>query len=1813
MHAHRRESRCSSAMKPTMSIAKMVTLFSQPGNTTMSAVLYSSLHHGNASQQPNLWAKHGAVLGAELALLQSFLARLAPEVNSSCHQCKETRGKIVALAVRSQTGRHDQARMSICSDISAVRTENNPGTHVYGCLPGSSVLSAPIMAPPVDSSASAINNHSTENDLDPAAFLKSVRELSERRGREDSERYRELEKEVEESRAARAARRAERARSISPQKAHFPTGRSINTSPLLTANVDAVTASPALAAPKTSQSPEMDATTSRSSIQREEDIPDFKGFGSLKRSSTESTAKSAQVTASHNDSSRPTPSATSLARSGTLSWQRRPNSIVANHPTTSISPATNGHIQPSSNAEPDLSRDQISAALGSRDPAWFRQTADRGIGSAAYRKSKDEVVPGGDNGVVQGRRGLPGLSQSDSIEQERQSSPAQSEDQKSEISRPSSTRDSAYNSTRVSTSTTASTPNKPDLKSLIAADESQLQASPLSDRTSTGSGEQSGLSRTLTMSSSQARLAEATAERPRSPTKGMGGFVQSAMMKRSDSVSKRWSVQQGTSGFSRPTASRSPFAALHGSQSMPKLDPSETSRENSNEPASRPSSSSSNLVNLASTARGDEADAVNHAPSHHNRSKSVASVYTTNADDAIVSPPASPGKRWRSPTKSSWIESALNQPESPRSTPARNSQPSWMANIAKAKAQKASMTSALQSDSPTPVDKSATGQSPAKSATPFGSVSPERSGSREPTLAPRSSSPPVHPKLTDVDTRPTNIPFDAPQLSASRTEHKAVPIANRVDDTATETARTLEEDSSKTRTQDRLVMPEEATSQAYKSSLSIAATKSRPEAPPKPQTDFRSTLRSRGPVAKAQEETPEFLSKFNQLRKAQTEKYVAPDVLKANITRGKSELVKTDGPVKTVRKDELKESLLAKKEDIKKAKEEGRDLPGQAHDRKISNPPTTPSKPEALAKREVLGRSVSTKTLKTAEKPDRNATPEALAKHKALKTQTTAKAVPVGEQPKLERLSKQVSAPAAVETKSNEATSKLAARFNPGLAGILARGPPSNSVTNTASRSGSSGSHGTTHVSELPAEPVADGAPLQDMRKGRAKGPKRRNGGTTSKVFGNASNSALPSEPEPESAIPSPTNGKLTTQELPASGSSTLSTAASQSGHALEGAKSGKVQTSGRSNAILGTEQTPSPSFSIPRAASGSAASVMQASLGKTLPLRPESEKPSPPAKSPAAVLNLQKNSSTPPRSPKNFSRPRPTPAAAQTDAPEFHGVAPSQSSALPKKNDEDKENSSRPLPWSGTSALATKSLSRSMTGGIPAQMSRKDEEAAMRSANLLARSTPNSPSRTGLGISVAKINGPNQPPKPAKSSRVVSGQLHEASPNKDLFKQHEPEALRVLRYFLGVVPTNEEILTIDTRSVMSESSNAVLADWRTLNRKVQEISADGTFQALQAQAEYTLYEKHAYICVHTYAVSSGVEKTQLFAWIGRHAAQHLVAQTQAMAKKISRERGAASNCTIFQGQETNVFLQAIGGILVTRRGARQDGGKQYLLCGRKHQGQLTFDEADLAAENLIPGFACLVSYPLTQRQTRFYLWKGAAASAEEVSAARLAAMDLSESGDIIEVDGGAEFASFLRTFGPGTKKSDLPLMTDIWQQKAAAPNHFVIRLYRIQQLEVRPGMLSLFGRRPSWNQSASSTTGGEIKVEVKHISPFTQADLEAEGIYLLDTCNKVIVLVGPLFASQPEAIRSAVLTQAILFAGEYKALSLLTEQKALLEVKADDYILLSGVPAELRSLFRYWDEARGLWGTAGLMAGVQSSTRVKKVALHDVLEGMRR
>ena len=1203
---------------------------------------------------------------------------------------------------------------------------------------------------PAAASTSA-SQRADESDLDPAAFLKSVRELSEKREREDAERYRKLEEEIERGRQERAARRAgkhsrvckeggminnmfhpERARSISPVKATATPSRPVN----LPTTTNPTELPPPMTPPASAPST-MDPARSPPAA---EEVPEFQGFrsGSQTKSSTSTVQSSAQPSDSSTSSTIPARSASSLARSGTLSWQQRPRSRgEGSRPVSMVSTSSSTRLESSSTTDAEPSRDQIAASLGARDPSWFRQTADRGVGNAAFRKNKDETTPG--ESFVSGRRGLPGMSREPSAEPVMAASPPPSERIRSETtSRTGSVKESTVSSSQFSTNRT-STSSKPDLKALIAADQEQEKAAPTSEQTSSiTDGEQPGLGRTLTMSSSQARLANTT-DRPPSPTKGMGGFVQSAMMKRSDSLSKRWSAQPPGSSISRQNSAasaRSGYGGLTGSHSMPKLEPTPASRESSKEPNSRPTSSSSNLANMTTTQQQDGKDVfVKPALPTHSRSKSVAST----AEEGQTSPPASPSKRW-SPTKSTWLESAITRPDSPKpAAAARNSQPSWMTDIAKAKAQRASADS-----TPKPAEE-ATEKPGSPTKAPFGQGLLKRSESRDlgtprvgtSKLVEGSTSRPASPTkmFSSQDTkglgtepssvRPTGStetqsPAKTPSLD-KKAESKAPENSNAKFDEARpasgETSKDTDATTSTVKTIDTPpVQP--------KAAQDIKTAKPKPETPPKPQTDFRNTLRTRAPPETKQHDTPEFLSKFGNLKKTQTSNYVAPDVLKGNILRGKAELAKTGGPVKTQRRDELKESLLAKKDQWKKDKEEG-----IVHERKVSNPPQTPQKPEALAKRELLGRSENIKGAASPEKP-RGATPEALARHRSLKENPKPEApLPLLQKQKSEPLEAYPSV-VPIQRKQQSETSKLASRFNPGLAGILARGPPGVTSPNPASRSDSPAQAEASRSPMVspPSEASAEGAQLQDMRKGRAKGPKRRKGGARDVE----SEPAASAEPESET--------KKTVTPAPPAASETA-------------------------------ESVPKPK---PQAAPGSAASIMMGSLKKA----PSSEiKPSIPAKSPS--ISSPKPSTDATTLP---SQSKPVEAQPpQNDIPEFKGFGSikKRTPAMSQLED-DKENvgEGSPSVKSAISVWGKQTPSKQMEPPSQIQLpSRKDEEAAMRSAGLLASSPSRPGSSNGLGIKNEDAAGNsstpstplNMPPKPNKPSKSVSGQLLEASPNKGM------------------------------------------------------------------------------------------------------------------------------------------------------------------------------------------------------------------------------------------------------------------------------------------------------------------------------------------------------------------------------------------------------------------------------------------------------------
>tara|TARA_R110002003_G_scaffold244_4_gene17425 strand:- start:8482 stop:12432 length:3951 start_codon:yes stop_codon:yes gene_type:complete len=1307
--------------------------------------------------------------------------------------------------------------------------------------------------------------------------------------------------------------------------------------------------------------------------------------------------------------------------------------------------------------------------------------------------------------------------------------------------------------------------------------DSQKFAPPPEHGSSLDGGDGDRAARSLAMSPTQGRISPER-ERSASPTKGMGGFVQSAMLKRSDSVSKRWSTQTppGLARQNSTLSNRGSATTGYGTLSKSER-PSTLSRGNSMEPSSRPTSSHSNatVTKVPDMDRTPREEFIKPALPHHSRSKSVASTFSEKDQPQDETSPPSPSKRW-SPTKSSWLESALNKPDSPKPKQPPPAQPAWMAEINRIKQQRGSAD--LGKGGP--------------STEPFGSgrISPIKDIQLKPASLRKFDAPnelPSQPeKMTtpkkDLPMEPMKGEKDAETLSKSKPVLSPQPSLTKKED-GTPLGEVVPAKEEPVVTEE---MPDKADETSTKPAIKPVveepvkvSARPPPVVKPKPGTppkkDFRAHLKSRQTVGDSSKanEVSELQSVFGKLRKAETKNYVAPDVLKTNILTGKNALNATGGPKPTVRRDEFKDSLVRKKSAIlEKAQETGSVL--KRSDSSSQPAPT----PEAIAKRQALGRADSGSKPPPPEKP-KDATPEALARKKSLRAN---KAV-IDDKP--------VQPAPLFPTKDTTKPGKLADRFNPALAGMLARGPP----PLTTNKSTSSADGTSSPVKPQDERPTGPAPELQHMTKGRARGPKRRAPGA--KQAAAEPEKTIPQKVtldgtpvplvKPEhvlpSSVPSKTNGtpeelpvtKTTSRqslvEKPATPAKSPRIASGQYGKStpdppkkptsleLDRRVSGSQSISKQSPR---PESTASPRISSPgvpkkpasldaeRRASGSYATPQK----PTAPQPVQSPNPISPSPSPAPLQS-------------RFSRPLPVPpvnSKQDTASPQpqaLKEIALPNVGALPTKDEPSPAKStfasvrSATALWGRQSAPSSPAPARTKS---PIKLPTKaDEEAAMQDAGLVrspeegstpkakptsspqakpmsptdSKPLPPKPKPTGLGFSLSTLGGylparsressPQPPSKDLPSSPPASGSRPQSEPFKP--NSVQPKHDGMFAEFFDEAPVTEGRLpdSIDTVHILRTPPLEVgpAGKIRTLRKQIQEVTGDGSLSPIPMQEEHILFQDSMYLCTHIFGDLNGAKHTDVYLWAGNGVAEPTVEDVQLFAKNHARQIQGRL-VIVRQGQESPNFFEALGGIVITRRGAKP-ASKEFMLCGRRHLGHLAFDEVEFALKSLCSAFPYLVS----TSAGKVYLWKGRGCSAEELSGARLMGMDLAPTGDFTEIDEGSEPQDFFNTFPPPavpTKGPPIPRSADHWRYKATS-DRYRVRLYKIEQNQGQSGWgqalqvsSSFFAtlRRPSWSaQNAEQRpqtpitpkTPVGITTSVKEIMPFCQRDLEPESIYVLD------------------------------------------------------------------------------------------------------------
>ncbi|KAK5663899.1 hypothetical protein OQA88_109 [Cercophora sp. LCS_1] len=1478
-------------------------------------------------------------------------------------------------------------------------------------------------------------------------FLRSVERLKERREEEDEARSRELEEKILQEKRERQARRAERARSISPQKSSpantpSPTAHraglatALDGAGLFPSGPES-TGSPRARPGQTTES--MDSVTDFSdSPTKENDSPFDSDY---KRSSLTLTS----------------PSTAGLPSRSPLSWQRRPPSQAGERPKSrplstvalenAAARSSPSLAEASTNSDETLSRDQIAQSLAGKDPAWFRQTADRGQNSAAYRKAQVEDEDTLDMSSL--RAQLPGMAR------EGASSPPKELPQLQESPVLSS------QAPRLGTPLSLSTAPRLDPPATIASNDE----TPSVNRQS--------------ITSPAGRISPT---RSPSPTKGMGGFVQSAMMKRSDSV-KRWSVTS-PGGLQRADSVVSNRAALDGAQRSPtkaSSRPGSMLREGSATPTSRPTSSHEKDKTEKPT------DPVEEKPSEPKE----------EADK--TTPPSSPSKtmdprRW-SPTKSSWLESALNKPESPKPkpAPAPTNQPAWMVELNKIKAQK-------------------TGGAPDRSAS-------------------TASAPPKKPEV-----KPSGLLRSTPMGSTVKPIGLGVfggvpPVATSEVSSVSGFRSNLNKAPSRRGSEDPGSVSPALSDEA--------GAKAKPETPPK--KDFRANLKPRVPppeTGSSAGQVDELKNVFGSLRRTKTQNYVAPDELKSNILRGKAGLAVTGGPKKSERVDEFKEAILKKKDEFNKAKLEGR----SAAVARTSSSASEKTLPEGLTKKLELHRtgsrnesavvsplqtpstfteSTRSSFLSTTSRRDtEEATPQAIPRvispraTSPLGGQTTSR-----PEPKVIP-QKEASIPAKLPGKIGGGG--LADRFNPALAGLLARGPPGASGPSKAAGSSGDAGSGT-------EEPVGPGPQLSHMTKNRARGPRR-------KAPTSAASSSEVTLQQPESQEKKP-DAKLETK--------------------LVAEAPRAVQTKPVTPPKPLQKPFPGPKADvIPLVDSArSWTHERTKSFGNVVPLIDSSRrKPEDVPSTPGRPITLVDSPTvkTRPRSPTKVHEQAAALAAKalQSAKDDESNSQPSSPKKLDMKRmsrffDEQSQSSPKPEPSKSRPSSPTKERPVSPAKERPAfnlpSQDKVDSQptVSVRSGAAIfggASATQQIPMKSKDAELPASPERPELPPKSARPLPVPPSSPRKtpiASPVRSPTK-YGLEVSAMLNDFFGPgrPPRN---YTVDTADILARRP-VVNAKIQTSRAQLFQFSADGKKVPVPTHYERVLFEREMYLCPHSFVTAAGKKVNEVYFWAGDEVPLSVVEDATLFAAREARAFGGKLVKQV-QGKETAEFLQAVGGIVIVRRGSsnKYDSLASNMLCGRRYLGGIVFDEVDFKPISLCSGFPYLVT-----QQGKCFLWKGKGSDVDELGCARLVGMDLALMGELEEVEEGKEPAKFWEVFDGGSRASS----ADHWRLK---PNY-----------ERYSGRLFC-------------SDAGD-RHQIIELSPFKQADLLPTNIYVLDAFFELYIIVGARSQHQYAAFHNA-----LDFAQEYSILAAGMEDRPFVPIST---VVLEGIPRDLKAVFRKWVDA---------------------------------
>lgn len=385
-------------------------------------------------------------------------------------------------------------------------------------------------------------------------------------------------------------------------------------------------------------------------------------------------------------------------------------------------------------------------------------------------------------------------------------------------------------------------------------------------------------------------------------------------------------------------------------------------------------------------------------------------------------------------------------------------------------------------------------------------------------------------------------------------------------------------------------------------------------------------------------------------------------------------------------------------------------------------------------------------------------------------------------------------------------------------------------------------------------------------------------------------------------------------------------------------------------------------------------------------------------------------------------------------------------------------------------------------------------------------------------------MRSPKSPPLPAKrsdliSNRIVSnGSLPRPLEASDTPVAQDPHATLHFSTFFDSIPASHPMVSIDTHAILTSHASGKRVDGtakiKTLRKQIWQLTSSGKKLPVPSQQEHILFEESMYLCTHVFGHPvTGTRTTEVYLWCGDGVSASAIEDAQLFARKAAKENGGTLVVSK-QGKETANFFQALGGIVIIRRGSNSRGSDSdtstssssnatYMLCGRQHVGQIAFDEVDFIPQSLCSAFPYIIS----ATGGKLYLWKGRGSGADELGCARLIGMDLGLTGEIEEVDEGNEDEAFWDVF-PGSRGAiKREADKDYWKLKPSCEK-YATRLFTVEH-EIRPKSSSgfMWGRRGS-----APADDGTATAQIREVSPFGQADLSTESVFVLDAFFEIYV-----------------------------------------------------------------------------------------------------